>query len=154
MQTRPIHSINQRGELRRRQPHHAVRDRRPPECTLLQPLPIQHQARAIPDQNLHSVCSPRAERKDRSGKRIVSERLAYQGDKPIDEYQCRRVALKRQLYGQPYMRTDPIKTGLHLPDQIERCKMGTEHRLRQRPLMGSHRVSSHPVYESRLRRLS
>ena len=24
------------------------------------------------------------------------------------------------------MRTDPIKTGLHLPDQIERCKMGTE----------------------------
>jgi len=29
MQMRPIHSINQRGELRRRQPHHAVRDRRP-----------------------------------------------------------------------------------------------------------------------------
>ena len=50
MQTRPIHSINQRGELRRRQPHHAVRDRRPPECTLLQPLPIQHQAQAKTDR--------------------------------------------------------------------------------------------------------
>jgi hypothetical protein len=45
MQTRPIHSINQRGELRRRQPHHAVRDWWPPKRTLFQPLPIQHQAR-------------------------------------------------------------------------------------------------------------
>jgi hypothetical protein len=29
---------------------------------------------------------------------------------PRCEYQCGRVAPKRQLYGQPYMRTDPIKT--------------------------------------------
>ena len=30
---------------------------------------------------------------------------------PRCEYQCGRVAPERQLYAQPYMRTDPIKTG-------------------------------------------
>jgi hypothetical protein len=39
VQSRPVHPVNECGKLRRCQPHHSIRDRRPLECTVLQPLP-------------------------------------------------------------------------------------------------------------------
>src|ERR1700693_5388239 len=39
-------------------------------------------------------------------------------------------AQKRQLYGQPYMRTDPEDDDMYLQDQAVQCKVGPEHRLR------------------------
>ena len=48
MKARPIQSVDERGELRSREPHHAVADRRPAKRALLEPLPKQHQARTRP----------------------------------------------------------------------------------------------------------
>src|SRR3984885_2396532 len=70
LDTRPIEPIEQRGELDRRQLHHPVHDRRPAERSLLQLLPHQHQAAAVPDQYLQAVAAlgaiddHRARRKD------------------------------------------------------------------------------------------
>jgi hypothetical protein len=42
VQTRPIHPVNECRKLRRRQPHHAVTHRWPPEGAMLQPFPEQN----------------------------------------------------------------------------------------------------------------
>src|SRR5580704_1682681 len=76
MQTRPIHPVNQRGELRCSQSHYPIADRRPSERTLLQPLPEQHQAGAVPGQDFQTVRSLRAENEDHSRERIMLELLA------------------------------------------------------------------------------
>ena len=55
MQTRPVQAVDERGELRGRQPHHAVADRRPAKRPLLEALPIQNQARPVPGQDLQPV---------------------------------------------------------------------------------------------------
>src|SRR3954453_11459905 len=53
----PIQPIEQSGELNRRQLHHPVHDRWPAERTLLQLLPAQHQAAAVPNQYLQAVAT-------------------------------------------------------------------------------------------------
>jgi len=50
---------------------------------LLQPLPEQHQARAIQRQDLRPIGSLGTEHKDRSGKRILPKRRAHKGGQPI-----------------------------------------------------------------------
>ena len=72
MQARPVHPVDERGELRGRQPHHAVADRRPAERALLEPLPEQHQAGPVPGQNLQPVRPLRAEDEDRPRERIAA----------------------------------------------------------------------------------
>ena len=71
MKTRPVQAVDERGELRSRQPHHAVADRRPAKRALLEPLPAQDQARSVPGQNLQTVRSLRAKDENRSGERIA-----------------------------------------------------------------------------------
>src|SRR5271165_1525787 len=83
MQPRPIHSVNEHGELRWRQPHHTVSDRRPPEGTMLEPLPEQHQPGPIPSKDLQPVCALRAEHKNRPAERILLELLAHQRGETI-----------------------------------------------------------------------
>ena len=51
----PIQTLKQRRQLRRRQSHHAVLDARPAEFAALQPFGEQAQARAVPEDQFHSV---------------------------------------------------------------------------------------------------
>ncbi len=69
------------GKLRRRQPHHPIHDRRPLECTVLQPFPEKHQSRAIPSKDLHSVRPLRAKYKNCPREGILLERLLHQRGK-------------------------------------------------------------------------
>lgn len=87
MKTRPIQSINERRELRSREPHHTVADRRPPKRILLETLPKQHQAGSVPGQYLQTIRSFRAEDEDRPRERITLELLARERGKA-----CRRPA--------------------------------------------------------------
>ena len=72
VKTRPIQSVDERGELRSREPHHAVADRRPAKRAVLKPLPEQHQAGPVPGQDLQPIRSLRAEDEDRARERIVA----------------------------------------------------------------------------------
>src|SRR5215470_7814108 len=78
MQTRPVQAVHQRGELRGGEPHHTVADRRPAERVLLETFPQKHKSGAVPRQNLQTVCSLRAEDKNRSREGIKAELLAHQ----------------------------------------------------------------------------
>ena len=71
MQARPVEAVDERGELRGRQPHDAVADRRPAKRPFLKALPIQNQARPVPGQDLQPVRPFRAEDEDRPGERIA-----------------------------------------------------------------------------------
>jgi hypothetical protein len=58
----PVQPFQQHRQLRCRQPHGAfVRDRRPDEPALLEPLSQQHQALAVPPQGFHQVTAPAPE---------------------------------------------------------------------------------------------
>src|SRR5215212_10015266 len=80
---RPIKAIEQRGKCHRRQRHHPVHDRRPAERAVLQLLPDQHQATAVPDQDLHPVAALGAVDNDRTRKRILSEHFLRQGGEAV-----------------------------------------------------------------------
>ena len=69
MKARP--AVDERGELRGRQPHDAVADRRPAKRPFLKALPIQNQARPVPGQDLQPVRPFRAEDENRPGERIA-----------------------------------------------------------------------------------
>src|SRR5512132_675920 len=73
MHPRPIEPFQQRRQLRRRQPHYAVADRRPLERRSLQPLPEQNQPAAVPDQEFHAVASLASEHVNRSRKRVLPQ---------------------------------------------------------------------------------
>ena len=49
----PVHRLRQHSQLRRRQCHRAIDDRRPNEPSFLQTLGEKTQTRAVPGQNLH-----------------------------------------------------------------------------------------------------
>ena len=78
LNARPIQPVEQSGELNRRQLHHAVHDRRPAERSLLQLLPDQHQAAAVPDQYLQAVAALGAIDNDRTRERILGQRTLRQ----------------------------------------------------------------------------
>ena len=78
MQARPVQAVDERGELRSRQPHHAIADRRPEKRALLEPLPIQNQPRSIPGQNLQTVRSLRTKDENRPGERVALKFLPRQ----------------------------------------------------------------------------
>ncbi len=52
---RPLQAFEQGGELRRRQTHDTVLDRRPAELRPFQPLGDEADAGAVPEQQLHLV---------------------------------------------------------------------------------------------------
>jgi hypothetical protein len=78
MQARPVQAVDERGELRGRQPHDTVADWRPAKPPFLKPLPIQNQTRSVPGQNLQPVRPLRAEDKDCPGERITLKLLLRQ----------------------------------------------------------------------------
>src|ERR1700745_2497472 len=69
----PIQPLEQCGQLRRGQPHHPIADRRPFELGAFQPLPDQHQAGPVIDQDLHSVGALRAEHEDGPAERVLPQ---------------------------------------------------------------------------------
>ena len=71
VKARPVQSIDERGQLRGRQTHHSVADRRPAKRPFLKALPIQNQAGAVPGQNLQPVRPLRAKDEDRPRERIA-----------------------------------------------------------------------------------
>ena len=71
VKTRPVQTVHERGQLRGRQTHNAVADRRPAKCPLLESFPVQNQAGAIPCQNLQPVRPLRAKDEDRPRERIA-----------------------------------------------------------------------------------
>src|SRR5438874_8891173 len=75
--------VNERGELRCGQSHHAIADRRPPEGPVLQSFPEQHQAGPVPRQNFYSVGSFASKYKNCPRKRILTERFAHQRGEPV-----------------------------------------------------------------------
>ena len=83
MQTRPVQAIDERRELRGRQPHDAVADRRPAKRPFLKALPIQNQARPVPGQDLQPVRPFRAEDENRPGERIASKLFLRQRRKTV-----------------------------------------------------------------------
>src|SRR5689334_7195696 len=69
----PIQPLEQRGQLRRGQPHDPIADRRPFELGAFQPLPDQHQAGPVIDQDLHSVGALRTEHEDCPAERVLPQ---------------------------------------------------------------------------------
>src|SRR3954451_4265260 len=80
---RPVEAIEQRGKLHRRERHHPVHDRRPAERTVLQLLPDQHQAAAVPDQDLHPVAALGAVDNDRTRKWVLPQHFLRQGGEAV-----------------------------------------------------------------------
>ena len=76
MYPRPVEPFNERAKLRRRQTHHTIGDRRPFERALFQPLPDQHQAAAVPYQNLDPVGTATAERTSRAPEKGSCARIS------------------------------------------------------------------------------
>src|SRR3546814_5017779 len=69
----PVEPFEQGRQLGRRHPHHAVAHLRPDELPTLQPLVHEHQARPIPDQQLHPIGTFRTEHEERTAERIEPE---------------------------------------------------------------------------------
>src|SRR5262249_49253446 len=76
-------SVDEGGELRSREPHHAVADRRPAKGALFKSLPEQHQPGPVPGQDLQPIRPLRPENEDRARERIVPQLLAYQRCKTV-----------------------------------------------------------------------
>ena len=83
MKTRPVQPVDERGELRRRQTHHAVADRRPAKRVLLKPLPVEHEPRPVPGQNLQPVRTLRAEDDDHAREGIALKLLARESGEAV-----------------------------------------------------------------------
>src|SRR5262249_41478798 len=79
----PVQALEQRGEHRRRYPHHAVRNLWPHELAALEAFVHQHQARSIPHQNLDPVRPFRPEHEGRTTERIETKHLLHLRSKPI-----------------------------------------------------------------------
>ena len=86
MNVTPVEPLDQRRELRRRQPHDAVLNRRPTEPAILQALVDHNQAATVPDQQLHAVRPLGAEDVDRASVGIEPEVFLNQSGEPIDPF--------------------------------------------------------------------
>ncbi len=75
MHAGPVHSGQKRGELGRVHAHDAVNDGRPFKGAVLEPLPIQNEAAAIPDEDLDAVGALGSEHDCNARKRVLTERL-------------------------------------------------------------------------------
>src|SRR4051812_4279869 len=83
MHAPPIEPVKQGGELRTGHRHHPVADRRPFERAALQPLPDQHQARAVIDEQLHAVRSLRAEHENRAAEPVLLQDRLHRPRQPV-----------------------------------------------------------------------
>ena len=73
----PVETVEQRLELRPRQPHHPVLDPWPNEGAGVEALVDQHQAGAVPDQDLHPVHPLRAEHHRQPRMRVEAELVLH-----------------------------------------------------------------------------
>lgn len=80
---RPIEPFQQCGELRGRQPHHAILDRRPMEPGAFEPLRHEAHASAVLEQQLHAVGALGPEHIDDAGEWIALQVLLHVGSQPI-----------------------------------------------------------------------
>src|SRR3546814_13207634 len=69
----PVEPFEQGRQLGRRHPHHAVAHLRPDELPTLQPLVHEHQARPIPDQQLHPLGPLPTEHGDPTPERVATD---------------------------------------------------------------------------------
>ncbi len=76
----PVQPLNERLELRPRQPHHAILHRRPGEAALLEALVDHDEAAAVPEKDLRSIAAPGAEDHNQARMRVEAE-LAHR-DRP------------------------------------------------------------------------
>jgi len=83
MKARPIQSVDERGQLRGREPHHAIADRRPSKRALLEPLPNKHKPGSIAGQNLQTICFFRAEDENRPQEGITLKFFTRKGGKTV-----------------------------------------------------------------------
>ena len=74
----PIHAGQKRRQLRGIHPHDAGHNGRPFEAAAIEPLPIQHKAAAIPDDNLHPIGALRTEDHRHALHRVMAQRLLRQ----------------------------------------------------------------------------
>src|SRR5438132_93608 len=70
-------------QLSRTEPHHPVAYRRPAELAVFQALRDEHDAGAVPEDQLYPVSPLRAEHVDHAGERIGAHRLAHQRGQPL-----------------------------------------------------------------------
>src|SRR5271170_7553144 len=80
---RPIQSRHQNRQLRRRQRHHAVLNRRKREPAFLKPFCYQHHASSIPDDHLDPVLPFRPEDKNIAAIGIPDQRLRDHRNKTV-----------------------------------------------------------------------
>src|SRR4051794_12420939 len=78
---RPIKTIHQHGELRRRQSNDPALDRRPGEAALSEPLGREDQTGAVISQDLHPIGSLGSKDEDR--RRVAQPLLAFAPTDPI-----------------------------------------------------------------------
>src|SRR6266699_4468271 len=83
MDTPPIEPLQQGLQLGRTEPHHPVAYRRPAELAVFQALRDEHDASAVPEDQLYPVGPLRAEHVDHAGERIGAHRLAHQRGQPL-----------------------------------------------------------------------
>src|SRR5215471_10900248 len=79
----PIHRLDQQRQLRWRQAHRAVDDRRPYEAALLQPLGEEAEPRAIPVQRLQVVAALAAKQEELTAERIGPDHLLHLRRQPV-----------------------------------------------------------------------
>src|ERR1700735_4336244 len=82
----PIQPLQQSRELRRREPHHSIAQRRPAERALFQPLDRQNQARAVPEQQFHPIAAFGAEDIDHPAVGVCAQRLPNQRGQAIHAF--------------------------------------------------------------------
>jgi hypothetical protein len=78
LQPVPRQALEQGRELRRGQPHGALRRRRPAEAPGLELLAVEAQAGPIEHQDFHPIHPLRAEDEDIAGERVGPQRLLHQ----------------------------------------------------------------------------
>ena len=79
----PVQALEQGRKLRRRQTHDAIAHLRPDELAALQPLVDQHQAGAVPDQDLEPVGPLRSEHEHGPAEGILADHLLHRHSEPV-----------------------------------------------------------------------
>ena len=130
VKTRPVQTVHERGQLRGRQTHHAVADRRPAKRPLLESFPVQNQAGAVPGQNLQPV------RPFSNGRRGSSRKTDRVEARPSPAPPgCQRHAGSRQASSPP----EPERP----PEPKSRRRLHRPQHLRQRRQIGSRSNAHH-----------
>lgn len=86
MDAPPIQALEQGSELGGTEPDHTVLDLGPAKLSVLQPLGVEAQTRAVPEHELDAIGALGAKDKDRAAERIGAQLLTDQGRQALGAF--------------------------------------------------------------------